>query len=231
MSKRKDRIQAKDIEQIIILVITALGLIGLLSYTFWHTGGWFSRYIRPYQLGYGAALGAELIIVMMSYKLAKLKEIDKSNGFLYFALIAALVISAWANYYEGFATYHQVEPNTETWWANLDLILFVSSLLATALISILVFAVTDILSSDVTIVSGKVEKVLQAHEQPEQKHEQPERFYSVSPNTNAKEYEVHQAIIRLSKQGQKVTNNAVATEAGCAVSTANKWMATYPNGK
>ena len=227
MSKRKDRIEAKDIEQIIILFITAVGLFGLLSYTFWHTSHWFGRYISPPDFGYGAAIGAELIIVMMSYKLAK----SRSGGFLYFALIGALFISAWANYYEGFATYHRTEPNTITWWANFDIILFVSSLLATGLISLLVFAVTDILSGDVTTVSNKVEKVLQSFEQAEQKPEKVEHPITISPNTNDKEFEVHRAIIRLSEQGEKVTNSAVAAEAGCAVSTANKWMATYHNGK
>lgn len=140
------KINRDKIEYIATLTITAIGLVSLLSYTFWHTGGLLSRFIDPGWLGYVCAFGVETIIVMMSWTLAR-NHNQFGWSFLSFALVAALVVSAVANFYEGFATYHAVELSHDNFVSNFDWIQFVVSVLATALISMLVFAVTDILSS------------------------------------------------------------------------------------
>lgn len=228
------KLKSRDVEQAIILIVTAIGLFGLLSYTFWHTGGLLSRFVNPGFLGYTAAFGIEAIIVVMSYKLAKLKSNSQTNWWLWFALAFALVVSAVANYAEGFYTYHEQLLTWVSWWSNVDPVQFIISLLATALISVLVFVVSDIISTDVTPVIRKVEHVIRSPEQPEQPEQQAEQVKPVVlpqvEHTNSKEVEVHQAIQHLVNQGEQLTTRAIAEEAKCGIGTANKWMATYKNG-
>lgn len=220
-------IKSKDIEQAILLFITIIGLLCLLSYTFWHTGGLLSRFIVPYELGYTCAVGVEAIIVVMSFKLARLKANNVSNGWIKFALVFALVVSAVANYAEGFYTYHEQLLTWRSWWANIDVVQFVISVLATALISVLVFVVSDIISVDMSTVSKRAERIFKGGEQAEQKAEQ---IQVKAEQPNSKEMMVHQAIHTLTEQGKQPTSRAVAKLAGCGVGTANKWIATYQNG-
>ena len=220
-------IKGKDIEQAIILVATGLGLVGLLSYTFWHTGGLLSRYIEPGALGYFAAFGVECIVVLMSYKLAKLKSNARTNWLLWCALVFALSVSAVANYSEGFYTHYEQILTWDSWQANIDWIQFVISILATALISVLVFVVSDIISSDVTTVSRRVEQIVKAEQQPEQKAE---HIVPTPEHVNSKERTVHRAIRRLTEQDKPATIDNVAELAEVSRSTAHKWIGTYRNG-
>lgn len=134
-----------------------LALIGLLAYTFVHTGGLMSRYIQPAFVGYMAAFGVELAVAGISFRLASLKRKQITSRSLLFILISALFVSALANISEGYSVRYG-EPLT---WENLgdiDYIQAVIGIAATGLISLMVFAISETIGVDVETVVKQTER-------------------------------------------------------------------------
>jgi len=164
----------KKTEQRAMILAGAIGAISLLTYTFKHTGDFLARYIEPAGLGFLAAFGIEAIVVLMAWRLAK----RTANGFTQFALIAALVVSALANLYEGYFT--RTGETLSLSLAGYDIIEAVVLVLATAIMSLLVFALSDIVGGDL----AKVVRATDRAERLEQKANESERL-SRSPELDS----------------------------------------------
>ncbi len=143
-----------------------LATVLLLAYTFWHSGNLLSRYIDPAWVGYVAALGVEVAIVSLSLRIGQLGWHSPQATIFKRTLIAALVVSALANIAEGHQVmYHQpltlyalsplvgnldgVELATANPVPVIDWIQAAIGLAATGLLSIIVYALADIIGDDV----------------------------------------------------------------------------------
>lgn len=130
----------KRTEQNAMLLVCTIGLFALLTYTFVHTGAFLARFVRPAGVGYLAAFGVEIIIAALAWRLSRGQT---KNGYLTFALVIALVVSAFANVYEGYAERYGEQLTYANIW-QIDIIQAVLLVFATGLISVLVFAISDI---------------------------------------------------------------------------------------
>lgn len=135
-------------KQSIQLGIGIISLAALLSYTLVHTGGLLARYVHPSFVGYIVALGVELSIVSFSLRIGDLKRTRQSAKFVYFVLVSTVVISALANISEGYRTLYN-EPLTVSNIGKLDIVQAIVGLSATGLISLIVFALSEIIGVDV----------------------------------------------------------------------------------
>ena len=147
----------KRTEQRTQMIIAGLALTGLLAYTFVHTGGLMSRYIHPAFVGYMAAFGVELTVAGISFRLASLKRKQLTSRSLLFILISALFVSALANISEGYT----VRYGKSLTWVNLgdiDYIQAVIGIAATGLISLMVFAISELIGVDVEAVVKQTER-------------------------------------------------------------------------
>lgn len=220
-------------EQTIMMWLSCLGLTGLLIYTFVHTGGLLARYVAPWSIGYIAAFGIELMIVAMSYRLASLKRVERGNGFLLFLLIAALFVSAFANIDEGHLVRYGEHVRVDN-IGELDPIQAVIGLSATGLISLLVFAISEIFGSDVNTVRRATERTRKQGEQAVQSELlAPEQ--EQTPITQEANGDYQQAIYSLLDAGQSLGPRPMADVVGCSPATASKWIKEYnrshANGK
>lgn len=119
-------------------------MLCLLLYSWKHTGDLFARHIAPMQIGYICALGIELSVVWLSWKLGKTHTLKSMSGV---ALMMVVVVSAAANLSEGFYVRYETEMTLSS-FASIDWIQFGISVMATLLISIIVFALSEVLSGD-----------------------------------------------------------------------------------
>lgn len=144
-----------------------LSLFALLAYTFWHTGGLLARYIAPGALGYVAALGIELAIVSMSLRIGELGWRAADSAPYKVTLVLTLIVSALANVAEGHATKYGAEL-TRGALPALDPIQAIIGVSATALLSIVVYLLADIIGGDVQRAETRVgtEPVTRADDAP-----------------------------------------------------------------
>lgn len=162
------KVFTRQTETNIILYGAIIGIVCLLAYTFVHTGALLARYVYPPAFGYLCAFGVEAIIALTSYRLATLRKQQTKSRFLVFILIAALTVSAFANVYEGYHTRYKIDLT----WQNMvyiDPIQAFIGLTATALISLLVFAVAEIIGNDVNTIAKANTRKQRKAEQDEQK--------------------------------------------------------------
>jgi hypothetical protein len=130
-----------------------LALAGILAYNLTHTGGLLASYVRPAWVGYTAATGIELAIVGLSLRIGELRKSKANPRFFVLTLIAVVIVSALANISEGYAVKFG-EPLTLANIGRLDIIQAVVSLAATGLLSLVTFALAEIVGSDVTQATG-----------------------------------------------------------------------------
>jgi hypothetical protein len=121
----------------------------LLSYTWTHTGGLLAEYVNPAFVGYVAALGIELSIVGLSLRIGELKRSGLDARFFVATLIAVVTVSALANIAMGYAVKFG-EALTVSNVGKLDIVQAVVSLAATGLISLVTFALAELVGQDVT---------------------------------------------------------------------------------
>ena len=139
------------------ITVSGLALVGLLSYTFTHTGGLLSKYIDPLQVGYLAAFGIELAIVSLSLRIGDLHRTGQNAWFFYGVLIVTLVVSAIANVAEGFYVNKSLDLTYET-IGQIDPVQGVIGLAATGLVPLIVFALSEIIGTDVNLTAQLMTK-------------------------------------------------------------------------
>ena len=153
------------------LALGLLSLVTLLAYTFWHTGGLLSRYIDPGWIGRVAAFGIELAIVSMSLRIGELGWTAPNARPYKWTLGLTLGVSAFANLAEGHAAKYGAELTANA-VPDIDIIQGVIGVSATALLSIVVYLLADIIGSDVHRPERQAERHPASAEQAEQKREQ-----------------------------------------------------------
>ena len=131
------------------ITIGLLSLVCLLTYTWTHTGGLLAEYVNPAFVGYIAALGIELSIVGLSLRIGELKRSGLDARFFVATLIAVVTVSALANIAMGYAVKFG-EPLTVANVGQLDIVQAVVSLAATGLISLVTFALAELVGQDVS---------------------------------------------------------------------------------
>lgn len=130
------------------ITIGLLALSGVLLYNWTHTGGLLAGYVRPDFIGYIAAGGIELAIVGLSLRIADLRKQNVNARFFVFTLAAVVIVSALANVAEGYAVKFG-ESLTLANAGRLDIVQGVVSLAATGLLSLVTFALAEIVGGDV----------------------------------------------------------------------------------
>ena len=145
-SRRLDRPTIK-------IVIGVTALIGVLVYNWTHTGGLLASYVDPAFVGYIAAGGIELAIVGLSLRIGELRLSKADTRFFVLTLIAVVIVSALANVAEGY-TVKFGETLTLFNIQRLDIVQAIVSLSATGLLSLVTFALTEIVGNDLTSCSG-----------------------------------------------------------------------------
>ncbi|MHA1216225.1 MAG: hypothetical protein ACTSPX_02725 [Candidatus Thorarchaeota archaeon] len=141
-----------------ILLGTAIpGLVLLLAYNFVHIGGLLAEYVRPWQVGYAAAFGIETIVVSLSLQIGMERRHGTRAGFFVGVLVAVVAVSAVANVVQGYSTKYGVELTLSN-AAAIDPIQALVGTAATGLLSLVVFALAEIIGQDI----GEREPVTQA---------------------------------------------------------------------
>ena len=141
-----------------MIIVGILSLLGLLSYTFVHTGNLLASYVSPQFVGFMAAFGIELSIVGLSMRIGELKRLGLSYRFFVFTLVAVVAVSALANIAEGFHVKFG-EALTVINWNKLDVVQIVVSIAATGLISLVTLALSEIVGQDVATAQKSSRKV------------------------------------------------------------------------
>lgn len=198
--------------KLITLLLSFAGLFCLLSYTFVHTGNVLAGFVRPSWIGFVAAFGIELLVALMAWRYAQAKRSERTDKFLRFALIATLFVSALANLTEGFHVRYQ----TDLSWAEITQIgvtQFVIAVAMTGLIPVLVFAVTDLLASDVNKYVKQV--------QPKANKELVEDEQTANSVQN---------LVFALLQEREHTVTELSNHLGIAKSTASKWRSKFFEG-
>lgn len=208
----------KQTEQNLKLLVAIVSLFGLLTYTWVHTSALLARYVHPWYVAYIAAFSIEIAIAGMTWRLARKQG---RSTFLLFALIAALTISAGANVYEGYVTRYG-EQLTIDKLGQIDPIQAIIGLSATALISLMVFAISDIIGDDVVRVTRQTESKKRA----EQKERQPEQLVKQAKQ-QPEQGEYKSAIFKLLANKPELGPTAIANEVKCSKATASKWANAY----
>jgi hypothetical protein len=227
----------KRTEQRTQMIIAALALTGLLAYTFVHTGGLMSRYIHPAFVGYMAAFGVELAVAGISFRLASLKRKQMTSRSLLFILISALFVSALANISEGY-TIRYGKPLT---WVNLgdiDYIQAVIGIAATGLISLMVFAISELIGVDVETVVKQTEREQKQGEHPQttgagskqpEQEAKPVAFTHPEPRTQDEQAErsYRDDVFAILNQGEQLGPTQMARRVGTTKATAHKWIQVW----
>ena len=151
----------------------SIALLLILIYNFKHTGSLLARHVTPEWYGYSAALGIEFSVVFLSAKLNKLKRQGRKLWRTLFpwSLILVVLLSATANLNEGFLTRYQTELSLQQ-IGQVDLIQLIVSVIGTLMVSLIVFALSEVISGD----SKKVVQVV--------KHEVKTSAEETSKNAN-----------------------------------------------
>ena len=120
-------------------ILAAVSMVLILVYTFWHTAALLASFVTPAPVGWIAALGIEAAVVALSLRAGAYKK----------TLAAALIVSAIANIERG-ARESGLAADGLTFASigNIDWIQAVIGVAATALLSVLVFRLADIVSHD-----------------------------------------------------------------------------------
>lgn len=204
----------------IISFVSALGGLFILAYTFVHTSNVLAGYVRPWWVGWIAGAGIELIIFSMSWKLATIKG-RESNGLLKFTLIISLVVSTIANVAEGYFVSHQ----TQLTWANIleiDPIQALVGVSSNLLLPILVFAVSELVGSDVERIAKQAPVKLGKAKQEDESERTVERTAPQDTPNSPK-----QAIYAKLSAGEQLGPRPMAEIVGCSPATAKKWIDNY----
>jgi hypothetical protein len=221
----------RQTEQIIQLTIVVIALVTMLAYTFVHTGGLLARYVRPGLVGYVAAFGIELLVAGISLRLATLKQAQTSSRSLLFILAFALTVSALANIAEGYHTMY-LKPLTWSNIGDIDLIQALIGIAATGLISVMVFAASEVIGSDIDVIVKRVEKErkkAERNEQPElPRPEQPEHGQTGDEQqAEQKDGSFQETIYRILNTGERPGPTELARRTGASKATASKWIKTW----
>ena len=136
-------------------ILAAVSMVLILVYTFWHTAALLASFVTPAPVGWIAALGIEAAVVALSLRAGAYKK----------TLAAALIVSAIANIERG-ARESGLAADGLTFASigNIDWIQAVIGVAATALLSVLVFRLADIVSHDATDAPAASEPT--AHDAP-----------------------------------------------------------------
>lgn len=146
-------------------VFGAVSLVALLAYTWTHTGALMARYVHPAWVGYICALGVELAVVSLSLRIGDLRRSGQSARLFVAVLVAVLVVSALANVAEGYATLYGGLLTLDA-IGRLDVLQALIGVSATGLISVVVFALADIIGSDVRRAAVRAERAERQAERP-----------------------------------------------------------------
>lgn len=130
------------------IIIGLVSLVGVLAYNWTHTGGLLASYVRPAFVGYIAATGIELAVVGLSLRIADLRRNASGARFQVATLAAVVVVSALANIAEGYAVKFG-ESLTSANIGRLDIVQAIVSLSATGLLSLVTFAIAEIVGGDI----------------------------------------------------------------------------------
>lgn len=218
----------KQTEQRIQTIVAVVALGCLLAYTFVHTWSLLARYVYPPFVGGIAAFGIELVVAFISYRLATLKRSSKKSNVLISLLAFALLVSVLANVAEGY----QVKFGQELTVSNIGNIDFIQAfvgLAATGLLSVMVFAVSEIVGSDVDTVVKRAER----ERKQEDKGEQEAVDLSIIGQTPAQaigeqgEQSYQESVYTLLDQGEPASPTVIATKANCSKATASKWIRAW----
>ena len=124
-------------------LITAVALLFVLVYNFVHTGELLASYVSPPFVGFVAALGIELAVVGLSLQIGSRKRDNQDAGFFYFVLISVVIVSALANMAQGHLQRYGTQITLET-MTTIDIAQAVIGIAATALLSLIVMAMAEI---------------------------------------------------------------------------------------
>lgn len=127
-----------------------IALALLLTYTWVHTGALLAGYVHPAFVGYLAAAGIELSVVSLSLRLGELRKAKANAGFMLLTLLAVCLVSAIANIAAGFEVAQGVKLTLDS-VSQLDVLQGVIGISATALISLIVLALSEVVGSDVQL--------------------------------------------------------------------------------
>lgn len=220
----------KRTEQRTQMIIAGSALFGLLAYTFVHTGGLMSRYIHPAFVGYMAAFGVELAVAGISFRLASLKRKQLTSRSLLFILISALFVSALANISEGY-TVRYGKPLT---WINLgdiDYIQAVIGIAATGLISLMVFAISELIGVDVEAVVKQTEREQKQGEQNKLPEQETKPLALVLPESQTQdeqgERSYRDGVFTILNGGEQLGPTEMARRLGTTKATAHKWIQVW----
>ncbi len=134
-----------------------LSLVALLLYTWKHTGSLLAHYVHPAGIGYVCAFGIELAIVSLSLRIGQERRNGATGAGFLVVLVAVLVVSAFANVAEGYATAYGTTLTLRS-MAGIDPLQAVIGIAATGLISVIVFALADIIGMDVRKAAQAAER-------------------------------------------------------------------------
>lgn len=143
---------------ILKIVIGVLALIGVSIYNWTHTGGLLASYAAEPKVGYIAAAGIELAIVGLSLRISELRKSQADDRFFVWTLIGVVVVSAAANIAEGY-TVKFSEALTLVNIQRLDIVQALIGLLSTGLLSLVTFALAEIVGGDITAAVSNAEAV------------------------------------------------------------------------
>jgi len=212
----------KSREQSIILWACIVGLFALLAYTFVHTGALLARYVSPWPVGYAAAFGVELIIAVSAWLVVRGRT---NKGFLYFILVSALTVSAFANVAEGYAVRYHEQLGLHN-ISRIDPIQAVLLVLGTAMISGLVFAVSEVVGGDVKEVVKQTEREQKRKRQGEQ-GERTREPLPVRGARSPKGLNYREDVFAILANGEKLGPRPMAERVGSSPGTAKKWIDAY----
>jgi len=136
-----------NIRTITRLILIVPSTFCILLYTWFHTGAVLQSYIDVWPVGYIAAIGIELSIVGMSLEIGWLRHQKKNASTQIAILVAVLAVSALANIYEGYKV--STDNQLEVVLMDYNLVLPIVLIVSTGLLSIIAFALSEMVSSTV----------------------------------------------------------------------------------
>lgn len=164
----------------IVMGLVALGAV--LLYNFVHTGNILASFIDPSEVGYIAAGGIEAIVIFLSMQISERRRDKRSTRLFVGALVAVVVVSALANVAEGYAVKFG-KPLEVVVFGATDFAQLVVWLSSTGLLSLVVFAMAEIIGDDMTANTQAVTPpATEPHDEP---HYEPQAQPAETINTPA----------------------------------------------